>query len=937
MALPFRCARPLLLAALITACGGGGDTSPPTSPPPPPPPPTPAAVSVAAGDGQQGEPNTSVATAPSVVVRSSSGAGVPNVAVTFAVDSGGGSVGTPTATTDANGVATAGSWRLGATEGPQVLTATVASLTPVRIRATVRIVPKAIGGGTVTSAGGTVTVDQPGSPLNGLRITVPAGALASNASLSLSIASTAGMALRPGVTATSAALVLTTSTGRLKQPATVRFPVARNSAQTTFVAIRNPTTGAMTILPPLGSDSVSVSALLYAMDASQIPAPTAGTFTSALSTRVSGLADPVGLFTIRIDDPAILANPYDSQFRARRDNWDFEALPIAWLPFLPGAAEGDQETEEIDPSAGMIATALWYFENRKSDGPLYNRFRLQRDQAYSNKMGIRWSALANRELPDANAELSASWKEWLSNDPAVFAKTQLDGLKVLFYLERERPIPVLLFSNTPVAEVVGVGIATRVSGDEVRIVVANNSESEYVAKVLPTGLRPFTVLDRNGTEAFTVNGFSALLNRTMTDGPAVGSNWGRVVAGTLGDAEGWPSPTLHFSKGELDTTAAFLADTLSFWWQCASCPDYGLRAPSLPTASHLQVFFFGRKIDGAMGPFPTDVIRAGARWRGDSVTSDVTPTVTGHAVFLPQTEPSLPDKVLPGWLDWKTVTFKRTSLRPSPAALEIGRDTTATFNLSPTTALPAGTRYSWVLRTDDGRDSAETSSGTHTRNLKLDKPGKLLITAHEAGNKRPIARDSIEIKALTPVAAWRLTSFVDADTLFDEDFPPFDLWADLISRPGSGLLIVEAQGADTLLRLRVKRSGVWSAADCCPVASFNPALERELLLGARPARTETFGAYFARWSQTFWSQSTSNLNSGTYTGTAFFPPTRSWTFEGGGSQIGPSNGLNFSATRNGVQLSGVITAAFWPLDFDTREIEGAPEFARLLITATRLR
>lgn len=893
--------RALALSAmlLLASCGGGDATPPTVAPPPPPPPPAVAAsIAVSAGDGQVGEPNSLAATAPAVVVRSASGAGVPGVSVVFVVDSGGGSLGTSTATTDANGVASAGSWRLGSTEGPQVLIASVSSLPPVRIRATVRIEPKAVGGGTVSSQGGVITVNQPGSPLNGLRIDMPAGAVASNATVSMSIASSAGLSLRPGVRATSPVLTLTSSAGRLRQPATIRFPVPGGTAQSTFIAVRNPTTGDMTILPPLGRDSVSVSAVLFTMDASQIAgAPGAAPRFMMSSSRQN---DPVGLFTILIDDPTILTKPYDSQFRARRDNWDFEAVPIAWLPFLPGTAQGKPEEEVLDPSAGMIATSLWYFENRRADGPLYNRFRLQPDQAYSNKMGFRWAALANRELPDPGAQLSKSWDEWISLDPGVFAKTQLDGLKVLFYLERERPLPVLLFDAFEEKRIsVGVGIATRVDGDEVRIVVANNSESEYVAKVLPTGLRPFAVLDRNGSEAFTVRAFAPLLNRTMTDGPGVGSNWGRVVAGTLGDAEGWPSPTLHFEKGELDTASVFLGDTLTFWWQCAGCPDYGLRAPNLPTASHLQAFLFGRKISGAIAPFPTDVIRGAVRWRSDSVSSDVTPTVTGHAVFLPQIPPGVPGKVIPGWLDWKVVNFKRTSLRPNPSTLEIGKDTTATFTLSPTTALPSGTRYSWVLRTADGRDSMETTTMSHPRNLKVDKPGKLLITALEAGTKRVIARDSVEIKAGEPVPFWKLTTFVDVDDLVDppgsdegQGGPFFELLWGAESLPGSALITTTGNQ----LSMRVKRVGVWSG--CCP---------------------PTLGGDDRVWIWPTWSQSTTDLASGTLTGVRT---------EG-------QSEFRVQATRNGKIMTGTMTLRVSVVDSETGKTEVSTY--RFTFTAERMR
>lgn len=87
-----------------------------------------ASVAVQAGNGQTGSTSTLVPIAPTVVVRDTFGNPVPRVAVDFAVTSGGGSVtGTPV-TTDTNGVATVGSWRLGAAAGSNTLSATASGV-----------------------------------------------------------------------------------------------------------------------------------------------------------------------------------------------------------------------------------------------------------------------------------------------------------------------------------------------------------------------------------------------------------------------------------------------------------------------------------------------------------------------------------------------------------------------------------------------------------------------------------------------------------------------------------------------------------------------------------------------------------------------------------------------------------------------------------------
>ncbi|MDB4950229.1 MAG: hypothetical protein JWM27_2878 [Gemmatimonadetes bacterium] len=89
-----------------------------------------------AGDGQSATVNTSVSTAPAVTVTDANGNAVSGVSVTFAVASGGGSVTGGSATTNASGVATVGSWKLGTTAGSNTLNASSTGLTTVTFSAT---------------------------------------------------------------------------------------------------------------------------------------------------------------------------------------------------------------------------------------------------------------------------------------------------------------------------------------------------------------------------------------------------------------------------------------------------------------------------------------------------------------------------------------------------------------------------------------------------------------------------------------------------------------------------------------------------------------------------------------------------------------------------------------------------------------------------------
>ena len=82
-----------------------------------------ASVVANAGEGQSATVNTNVATAPSVLVSDQFGNPVSGVAVTFAVASGGGSATGTSAITNASGLATVASWKLGTGAGANTLTA----------------------------------------------------------------------------------------------------------------------------------------------------------------------------------------------------------------------------------------------------------------------------------------------------------------------------------------------------------------------------------------------------------------------------------------------------------------------------------------------------------------------------------------------------------------------------------------------------------------------------------------------------------------------------------------------------------------------------------------------------------------------------------------------------------------------------------------------
>jgi hypothetical protein len=88
----------------------------------------PTKISAFAGNAQQAAPGTAVANPLSARVVDAGGNPKPGVDVTFAVASGGGSLSSTQGTTDANGVATSGTWTLGSGQCGQTVTATAGTI-----------------------------------------------------------------------------------------------------------------------------------------------------------------------------------------------------------------------------------------------------------------------------------------------------------------------------------------------------------------------------------------------------------------------------------------------------------------------------------------------------------------------------------------------------------------------------------------------------------------------------------------------------------------------------------------------------------------------------------------------------------------------------------------------------------------------------------------
>ncbi len=357
----------------VVACGGGTE---PTAPPPPPPL-TPATVAVSAGDSQEAEPGQAVATPPAVVVRSASGAAVPNVTVTFAVDSGGGSIATTTATTDAGGIAVAGAWTLGPAEGPQTLTATVGSLPKATIRATARFAPT-----TVPTGGGTITVTRPSSPLNGLQISVPAGAFPTATTWTVTELPDLRPTLPTTVRQIGPVIRVSNGQGFAAEPFTITLPVRVSADSAVAAFFRDPVSGKLELIPILARTDTSLVVLTQHVSADQMmlpqgpaPAPTAAPTTALGSIEIIMVGAREVDLRVRIG----------TGFRPGVDDWEFANRGSAPTP-------GGYCT-------GATLSALYHNYVRKgSKGSLFGRYDRVDGLEDDNPLGIRLATVVQKTM-----------------------------------------------------------------------------------------------------------------------------------------------------------------------------------------------------------------------------------------------------------------------------------------------------------------------------------------------------------------------------------------------------------------------------------------------------------------------------------------------------------------------------------------------------------
>ncbi len=549
---------------VVWGCGGSpstGTTSPPDT--------TPAAIHIAGGDGQSGAAGATLPVHPSVLVVNAHGAGVAGVTVTFAIDSGGGSIAGGAAVTDSDGVATAGAWTLGAGPLTNVLRASVAGLTPIRFHATVLAASTETLFDAVTmgTGGGTLTYHKAGDPLDGLSLAVPAGSYSQSATWSVVADPTIQAPLPADVSQVGPALLIANGLGYSDSAMSLTVPMTVDSTDVVAPFYYDAASGALEGIPL--ADRTATSATLITMHFS---ASLTAAALGAAGGSVTGMANAAfgGVTIVWVRIPlAKLMGSWSSNFAVGTDNWEFINY-------------GDYQQPGGDCYGMSVSELYYYYRFRTGPAPapgLYHRYDKSLVNQWDNIQGIRLVG-ALQEDYEAAATKSAQARATAAKVAAQGPKlAQITSQSIALTIKVSRqPVQISLTSSEHGHSVVGYAATVSASGVSVAIADPN-------APTTPKALN----FDASGT----LQNFSAATSASAASTPypnaamdgatafvplaSFASRWQEFTAGNAG-ADRIPKSYAFQYFDPLQEQWLSLPDTVSITWspfqpriKCATC------------------------------------------------------------------------------------------------------------------------------------------------------------------------------------------------------------------------------------------------------------------------------------------------------------------------------------------------------------------------------
>ncbi|MEZ4457192.1 MAG: hypothetical protein R2882_11680, partial [Gemmatimonadales bacterium] len=554
----------------------------------------------------------------------------------------------------------------------------------------------AVAAGTVPASGGTLRVNRPGAPIDGLSITIPSNGFSSPIDLEVRYGDTTGMPRRPGLAWASPPISIASNQAGYGGAMTIRVPTRFRPGQIPFGVFYDRASGAMDIVPAVPIDTTA--AIIVTRHLSTDNLRSGGASTLRLPDKA------VVQLAIGVANYADLAQDVSTTYDPDVDNWEFA--------YTPAGADFANAFTPSNLRVGYAVTALSFWRTHKEQHVhLKGRYAETPQAVLSNPRGIKASAavanlLAEPAFIDYTAALGAAIPRGstLTIDSLIYI-----GVKASLYLTGQ---PVILFGMKEGSEtapaisfIITAALRDRLLGTlgTTDPTIIYNGILYYNSGIFGTPtIGYYNAATDQSSPQLTLNQWVFGGQSAAVPLPQVDALWPQVENNTIGDGR-WPEVRFEVTgDARISRDTAYSWSTNNKMWAvCSTCVEG--YSPTPPVSTSGKIAGWQPWTNGPSGWTPTfdgaKVVLGkgvGLNYRKGEVRSYA-------AMFF--AAPSITD--YPSYLDWKHFVVKNISLdvttnRPQP---DVGQ--TFTLSAAYSEPAPADPRYEWDL--GDGRPHPVTS------------------------------------------------------------------------------------------------------------------------------------------------------------------------------------------------------------------------------------
>lgn len=897
----------LVLLGLISSCGGSdGPTSPNDEA---------ASLVVVSGDQQQAAPGQPLPLAPTVRVLDGQNRPVSGATVTFAITAGGGTLEGASSLTDAAGEARLGKWTLG-TAGVQTLAARTGSLTAT-FRATLTNGPGTDGIQTsIGTNGGTFTIDQAGHPYRGLQLAVPSGTFSGAEQLSFTLLPqpTGLPSLPAGFHVSGPVLAITSSQGRGSTFMTLRVPISHAPNEQVVLAFHDPARRVTELLPLVYRDDTLAVALVSHLRPDLMPGP-------GLATSREG--EPIG-WLMPVSYPVPLPNV--ASVLANEYRWPVLDYGSATHPKGFGAA-----IPLLQSLGASLLKSLAQVEPALTTPGLYG------DGA--ELAAVTRTAESMAGVNQLISQYLARYNEVVRQIIAPPPKEEIDELAnqlvVAALAINRKPFPVALTLGSASSAGGGV-VVTAVSGSDNSVgLLSPTVQALSNITRQATGFLPITVQEVGGGQTIQVDRVTPLSSFLVDFGDAARSLEKLLEVSAMPRAS-----AARKSATEAMMVAAGLP-LVPIEVEAAPGTGYSPLVEGALVArsqtSRLRVTFGGSTIVELHTRAGGQVGEMG----GSSLAVEDIPPVQAAAELQPTDLVIAPMTRVAGVLrqvSARLIQVVKAPFSVTPAEVKIV-EPSSQVTLTASVPQPPQSGYAIEWKWGGGQTVVYQNTPTATITFEELEDDTVTATLRTLPGNVILASDTIPV-VVDQAPHWQLETFSDADDMLeDEDLqgsgPIFEQLQRIVARPHSTMLsITQITESASELQLRTLMSAEWDPAECCPPVPHGSILTLDL--GSQPGKSNGLGPYFSPWNTSSWTQTSTNLSSGTMSGQSI-PGTVSYNIKDVGVQTGPAGAIRMTATRNGTTMTGMISIYIWFVNQSDGKLAAPPDEYRFPFTAKRVR